>query len=526
MTASARSSQSRTVALAVAVVAIAAALLASTYGSPGAGMDEGTLVAYPDLVLRGDVPGRDFETFYGPGGPYLMAGAFKALDSSVDVERAVGLAFRLAIVAALFLLLLPWGRVVAAGGGLISAGLMLPLGVSAVDWFGALAFALLGLALLAHLCRRVATSSIWPFALAGLLSAIALVFRPDLAPAVVLSNLPLLLLLERRERLSYAAGFAAGLLPLLAWLADVGPGKIGKLIDDLSASRPGRRLPLPSPITSAWGQVLFASILTTIGLLGVCAYMARRRLQDPRRRLLLSLGLFCLAILPSALERADDAHILGVGCVAVALIPALLVTAWPLARQMRSQSAWRVASTAALGLIALSGLVATVHGAGPTARTEVLGLGAGDQSFDVRNEGRGFPIESPGVAAGLDSLLPRVDAIAQPGQSVFVGPLDLRRTKYSDTYLYYLLPKLAPASFYTELNPGAANSRDSGLATELSRADLLLLTSYYDAAEEPNASSDPGAAAASSVVRRQFCEVAQAGSYRLYRRCRRPAQAG
>jgi hypothetical protein len=36
-------------------------------------MDEGILLVYPDRILAGDVPLRDFETFYGPTGFYLIA---------------------------------------------------------------------------------------------------------------------------------------------------------------------------------------------------------------------------------------------------------------------------------------------------------------------------------------------------------------------------------------------------------------------------------------------------------------------
>ena len=40
---------------------------------PTLGMDEGTLLVIPEQVLKGKLPYRDFETFYGPPNPFLLA---------------------------------------------------------------------------------------------------------------------------------------------------------------------------------------------------------------------------------------------------------------------------------------------------------------------------------------------------------------------------------------------------------------------------------------------------------------------
>ena len=48
--------------------------------------------------------------------------------------------------------------------------------------------------------------------------------------------------------------------------------------------------------------------------------------------------------------------------------------------------------------------------------------------------------------------------ISKPGQRLFVGPVDLRKTPYSDAYLYYMLPDLVPATYYIEMDPGVANA--------------------------------------------------------------------
>ena len=66
-------------------------------------------------------------------------------------------------------------------------------------------------------------------------------------------------------------------------------------------------------------------------------------------------------------------------------------------------------------------------------------------------------------------MLPIVDAVTEPGDRLIVGPGDLRKTPYSEAFLYYLLPELVPGTRYIEMDPGVANAADSGLADEVAR---------------------------------------------------------
>ena len=102
-------------------------LVLPSFDGAGAEMDEGGLVAYPSLILEGMVPGRDFETFYGPGGQYVVAAAFDLFGPSLNVERAVGLLYRLVIVLAIFVFVLPARVVVAMLGSLAAAVLLIPM---------------------------------------------------------------------------------------------------------------------------------------------------------------------------------------------------------------------------------------------------------------------------------------------------------------------------------------------------------------------------------------------------------------
>ncbi len=92
----------------------------------------------------------------------------------------------------------------------------------------------------------------------------------------------------------------------------------------------------------------------------------------------------------------------------------------------------------------------------------------------------------------------------------FVGPLDLRRTWYSDTVVYWMFPELEPATYYLEMDPGLANTEDSGLAEDVASADWVVLTGFWAGWYEPNTSIDFGSDAPNQVIRDQFCE---AGSY-------------
>src|SRR6187549_1418910 len=64
--------------------------------------DEGMLLAYPGLVLRGKVQNLDFEYIYGPASLWTLAAAFKAFGTSVMTERFVGLIYRLLLAAGVY----------------------------------------------------------------------------------------------------------------------------------------------------------------------------------------------------------------------------------------------------------------------------------------------------------------------------------------------------------------------------------------------------------------------------------------
>src|SRR5437870_8881309 len=72
--------------------------------APGAPMEEGFMLVFPERILAGDVPNRDFLHLYGPGGLWLLAGVFKLFGVSLAAERLVALAQRIAVVSGVLLL--------------------------------------------------------------------------------------------------------------------------------------------------------------------------------------------------------------------------------------------------------------------------------------------------------------------------------------------------------------------------------------------------------------------------------------
>jgi hypothetical protein len=111
----------------------------------------------------------------------------------------------------------------------------------------------------------------------------------------------------------------------------------------------------------------------------------------------------------------------------------------------------------------------------------------------------------------------------RPGQRLFVGPSDLRFTNYNETYLYWLLPKLTPATYYLEMNPGVANRPGSRLAADIATAQWLILSRRYAMWNEPNGSVVAGSDAPNKVVVKDFCVTNRQGPYEILRRCHEAA---
>ena len=468
-------------------------------------MDEGAVVAYAARVLDGAVPHRDFLTFYGPGNAWVVAGAFAAFGESVLTERLVGLGYRLVIVMSLFVL---GTRVSGLLGGVLAALVAAPLMAHEVIWayatYGAIAFGLLSLALLAAGAARVAgRGQELLFLGAGIAAGIGVLIRVDSALAVV-SALPLLAFVTWRPRLAYAGGLLAMLSILAVHLVIVGYSRVERVLGDLVASAPGRSLPLPEP-SSGTGRMLAAGAVATLLLVVVGAIVSMRFPSELRGRVVLGAGLFAAALIPWTLSRPDIHHVRPLAVVALSMLPAVGLYA---VSRLRLARGARVAGVVVIAALSLSFLLGVVRDAAANVR-DLRGIRDAEHSF--------YGGESDPARA----VVARADRLTKPGESLFVGPQDLRRTNYGPTYMYFLLRKLEPASYYMEMNPLTANRAGSGLADDLSRSDWLILTTKWDDWDEPNDSSKLGPTEPNDVVRDSFCVRFESEEYRLYERCER-----
>jgi hypothetical protein len=535
--------------LAVGVVLAAFALpLRGLLRANGAPMEEGFMLVFPDRVLHGAVPNKDFLYLYGPGSLWTLAGLFKVFGTSLLVERLVGLAQQLTVVFSVFALARRWGRAAALSCALASLFFLVPsIGLTALAWAGAVGLGLAALAVAAASRGGGDTNHASRLALvAGLLAGFALLYRIDLVVAIALSALALGWGAARAVRRRFGVGLALGVSPYLIHLATAGPGTVfrGMITDPLFKLRGGRHLPIPPswhmldsilerfgtlvairwplPKPPAPGQltIWFFLLLASVALIVVAGVTAvRRDRTSVRARVLLALAGFSVGILPQAVQRADSAHLDWVSCATMAFLP---VAVLELVRARRPEWPTRAVATAAGGTF-LAVLVFIIPNF--TVRTyadfAVQTFGGHRVATQVTHRGRSWYTAFPKPAV---ELLDAVERVSKPGQRLIVGPIDLRKTPYSEAFFYYLLPQLTPGTRYVEMDPGVANATDSGLADEVRHADVLILSDQWSTWNEPNDSRKFGPDAPNAVVRDQFCLVGSFGphpDYRLYTRCRR-----
>ena len=493
------------------------------------------MLVFPELVLNGRVPNRDFLHLYGPGGLWVLAAAFKAFGTLLQVERAVGFVQLVGVVAGVFAAVRPWGRWVAVAGATAAAVIVVPpIGLTALAWVGAVAFGLWSVVL----ARR--GDSLAALVGAGLLAGFALLYRPDLVVAVGLSGLVVLRGLERRDqRLAYLGGAVAGVAPYVVHLVMAGPRNVieGLVLEPVFDLRGGRALPLPPSWDHFDGFLQRAGLLAeppwplpappspsqlTLWLLLLLAAnvvlvvggaVLLRRSGDRR---LLAVALFSVGLLPQALQRADSTHLAWVSCVPFGLVAAALVVL--------------LRNRVVAAMVPLAVMIVLVPHFTWRTYVDAVAKSAGVRSIDsgeMRRGDRVFYYGRPDAVTAVRDLLDAVDEVAEPGDSLFVGTGDLRKTPYSEAFLYHLLPELPPATRYIEMDPGVANAPDSGLADELASSDIVILSSVRDDWVEPNDSRDFGSSEPNEVLERDFCQVGSFGTglfgrglYELYIRCR------
>lgn len=516
----------------------------------GPPMEEGFMLAFPQEVLRGSVPNRDFLHLYGPGSLWVLAGTFEVFGTSLATERLFGLVQHMGIVFGVYAVARHWGRRTAVVCALASLVIVVPpIGLTALAWNGAVALALWSVYLAAS---RGPTSGARRLVVAGLLGGFALLYRPDLVLALGLGLVAAMWrpTVERVKPL--LAGLALGSAPMLVHVAMAGPRAAfeGMFVEPVFRLRPGRSLPVPPSWSELDGFLQKAAGLRTLGwdlpaptsaqqvalwfylvplsalfVAGVGIRAARRAPHEPRAVLLRAVGLFGVGMLTQAMQRPDTAHFAWVSCVPLALVPVAVHELLP--RRWAPGSPKRWAAACLPLVVVIVGLIPHY-----TVRTYVdltgQSFGRNVFGYPVNHEGRNFYYGSPDAAAAANELVADLGAQARPGERLLVGPVDMRFTPYSDAFFYFLFPDLVPATRYIEMDPGVANRADSGLADEVASADWLILSNVWSNWSEPNTSRDPGSDAPNQVVDELFCVVGTYGDrdgepwFELYRRCDAP----
>lgn len=550
----------RRTALAIGLVGIVYALpLVGLMRYQGPPMEEGFMLAFPQQIMAGRLPHRDFLHLYGPGSLWALAGVYKVFGDTLEVERIVGLIQLMMIGYGVFFIAKPWGRRIAVVAGAAAAIIILPpTGLSAMAWNGAVGFGLIGLAVgtaarrlaetqqdsghaNAKLNRRIERQLV----ISGLLGGLALLFRPDLIIAIVLSFGAVIWGLDRRRQIRLVAGMAATTSLYFVLLATSGVSATieGIFLEPVFKLRGGRSLPVPPswdhldgylqkagglrvaswplPMLGLSKQVFLWFFITPVAalfVLGVAIHLMRKR-GNSLDRTLLAAGLFAAGIIPQGLQRPDTAHFAWVSCVGLALAPVALRAL------LDSRPGWNKRPTQIGDVLGLALVAVVLVGVVPffSVRTyvDLTGQSFGHNRFgyEMSRGPRRFYYGSPEAAADAQHIINVLDRVSKPGQSLFVGPVDLRKTPYSDAFFYYLFPELPPATRYIEMDPGMANAKDSGMAKELEAADWVILSDVWSNWDEPNTSRDFGPNDANLVIKDRFCAVEETHFFKLLRPC-------
>ncbi len=247
-------------------------------------------------------------------------------------------------------------------------------------------------------------------------------------------------------------------------------------------------------------------------------------------RRLLAIAAFSVGLFPQALQRPDSTHLAWVGCVAFAVLPAAVIELWPARRSTRAESkpGFRPSLAALAAPVACLLVVAPFFTFRSYAEATAQSFGRRVTEGTIEHQSRSFRYKRADAVAAVNEMLPVVDELTEPGDRLVVGPGDLRKTPYSEAFLYHLLPDLVPGTRYIEMDPGVANAPDSGLAEEIAAADVVILSTIRDDWNEPNDSRLFGPDRPNEVLRDQFCLHDSYGTgpfdpdrglYELYLRC-------
>jgi len=476
----------------LAAIGLHSAIVFPLMNAPTNPMDEGMVLVYPELLSKGMIPQRDFASAYPPGNIWFLAGAYRLLGTDIYAERTIGLLYQVLLLSGIFFLFRSRGLGVAMAGCILPALVIIMMGNVAFAWTGALAMGVWSLAVLTQ-PGDPRTRGIW----AGTLAGLAVTWRADIAPALILGIGSYCIVAKWRRRDVYWLILAGSitLIPLMIHALIVKPSVFYDNLFYLPVIRSHNVRKLPLNYSNAYAGQLYALIVTSVVSALAVGWKVRGDAEH-QGTALFAAGLFMVGVLPQGWQRADAMHL---SFVAVLSLPMLVWTVSFLSRNRFMPLFVLCASAMAL----------------PQAAEYIYTSHSGNlSSYWVTNGDRMIASSSLPEQRIVDVL----KANAKPNQSLFVGTKDLRFTFANDVAIYHLFPLLRPATYYIEFNPSWANRPNSGLAGDLAKADWAVLDSSWDHDIEPNGSNIPGSNAPNEVIQKRFKLVYSAEPFELYRR--------
>lgn len=452
--------------------------------------DESLLLVYPQRILDGQWPNRDFFTGYGPGQFWLLAGVYKIVGASVITERLVGWLLHIAIVFGVVRIARPRGRFVAGTAGCFSAFILAFLDLPAFAWLGALSLAIWSIAVMVG--KRTRGASV----VAGLMVGLVFAIRPEFGPVAILCQLPLMW--RSQFKVSWLLGLGLGAIPVAIHLTVAGPEFIKNFLFVMRVASAGAAVPPHVP--PALRVAAFSLVAAALAL----AWKAARE-RDPGLAAVTALSIL---ILPQAFQRTDLTHIAYVGCFIWPMWFAIVFSRSVLARGMvhRYGARWLRQCLSVTAVILL-------------CASMTMAVSSWRATYWLSHLGKSLPLSSATSLRDIEALIAATNQRVRPGSRIFVGAGDMSVLNYSPMYLYFLLPEYRPAGYYLEL-PGGFDGVGGALSKDVRAADALLLSDTRKMQSDLFRSGFTGSSEANDVVSKYFCPVARYGDTLLFVRCR------
>jgi hypothetical protein len=396
--------------------------------------DEGLVLQAARRVSQGQVPYRDFLWSYGPAQPYLLAGLFKLLGTSLVPWRVLWMLANAGTAVVAFVLV----RRRAGAGWAIAAWLAVACAMAQPRSANPFTFALL--AALGAVLAAAGDAPVRSRAVrAGILVAVAAAFRLDFALYGLAAVLAMLALETRRLRplaLCAAVGLGLSLLVYLPFAIVDGPGSLYDAVIGTSLrEREYWTLPFPwsyggPSVASAKGLKhlldFYVPALLLAGL-AVAAGAGSLRALGERRvpALWAGLGAFGLGGLAYLLSRTDEFHTTPLVVLLAVLLP--LVAAWAVRERPPFGRAIAAAATLVFALLLVHGAANRLSALFRPPRAVDVGLAVTD--------GAEAP---PAEANALRRVVALVHERVPSGRPIYVAPARSDLVSFTNPLLYVL----------------------------------------------------------------------------------------